>query len=428
MIALGLSSPLQFVILFLLILLALALIKRRCGRSAGGIIGGGLALVAVAVMISTTRPVRPTHQVSERAPAPTIQYMPQTKHGPLTARNRNADVIAYPQTEHDWTASEDHAFMADLYPSERSAALALSTFVAKKMRGATSKELPDGAKYQLRVVGNVPRSLLIEVGERVRETLEPTYPMAMNFEIEGVTCEVKDATLAPNQMRVHVRVSDRPDPKVEAHSTGHMQVTIASGRGDAFLRTTRFADEPWSTDFQRWVAQYPRTIWLLGRSSPYCATAAEAREMAVEHAAGKLADHLRSFIDGQRDRYTMPRAFEDSNWLRNQLRAAIEQNQIPTRSFQQEFQRPYGKVYRHAVLVKVERTDLAQLAGRYAEHVVSRQRSWLQSALATLGLVAAITVVYVFLDTATKGYYVWSIRAAMLAVAAGGLYVLWQLR
>ena len=44
--------------------------------------------------------------------------------------------------------------------------------------------------------------------------------------------------------------------------------------------------------------------------------------------------------------------------------------------------------------------------------------SWWWQALSVAGMVAAICLVYVFLNVATRGYYVWSLRVAAIILAA----------
>jgi len=44
--------------------------------------------------------------------------------------------------------------------------------------------------------------------------------------------------------------------------------------------------------------------------------------------------------------------------------------------------------------------------------------SWARMFLSVLGLLVLITVVYAFLNAATKGYYTWSLRLAGAVLAA----------
>ena len=86
--------------------------------------------------------------------------------------------------------------------------------------------------------------------------------------------------------------------------------------------------------------------------------------------------------------------------------------------FTQNFDGRAGKIWRQALLIDASVGKLEELA--HHKTVVARaiKWSWARMFGSIAGLLTLITVVYAFLNAATKGYYAWSLRIAGIVLAA----------
>jgi hypothetical protein len=63
-------------------------------------------------------------------------------------------------------------------------------------------------------------------------------------------------------------------------------------------------------------------------------------------------------------------------------------------------------------LLDVSPEKLTKLAHRKAAVMRATKKTWTRMSVSVFGFTILITLVYVFLNAATKGYYVWSLRIA----------------
>jgi hypothetical protein len=80
--------------------------------------------------------------------------------------------------------------------------------------------------------------------------------------------------------------------------------------------------------------------------------------------------------------------------------------------FVQSFEGTAGKIWRQALLVDASPDKLKNLAQRKTMIARVRKRHFAGMFFSIAGLIVLITVVYAFLNAATKGYYTWSLRIA----------------
>jgi hypothetical protein len=80
--------------------------------------------------------------------------------------------------------------------------------------------------------------------------------------------------------------------------------------------------------------------------------------------------------------------------------------------FVQGFEGTAGRIWRQALLIDASNEKLTRLAHRKAAMIRATKKTWARLSISVFGLIVLITVVYAFLNAATKGYYVWSLRIA----------------
>jgi hypothetical protein len=115
------------------------------------------------------------------------------------------------------------------------------------------------------------------------------------------------------------------------------------------------------------------------------------------------------------------------NSLSGLVESELRRHKLIRDEFVQRFERPYGIVYRKALLIDVSDDQITSLANQYATIAWANSRHLNQSWASLIGLVLLIVVVYLFLNAATKGYYVWSLRLGGIAMVAAGIYTVLRL-
>ena len=106
------------------------------------------------------------------------------------------------------------------------------------------------------------------------------------------------------------------------------------------------------------------------------------------------------------------------------LTRAMQGGRLVADKFIQRLERPYGAVWRCAVLVDGSSQMIQPLAVGVAGIERNRRVSLLRSAVSIAGMFAVICVLYFILNAATRGYYVWSLRAVMIVAAMAGVLLL----
>lgn len=156
-------------------------------------------------------------------------------------------------------------------------------------------------------------------------------------------------------------------------------------------KSVSFIEKPWLTDFQRFTARYPESRFYVGAPTRVQPLKSKAHEHAVQEVAERLnlkAEQIEPRIAGK---------------------------------FTQTIERPYGKVYREAILVQDPPSSPMQ-------HMVANSSDSLFRDLHkrsppsfefSLAMIVCLTVVAGFISNiATQGYYRTRISRGVMIVAA----------
>ncbi len=191
-------------------------------------------------------------------------------------------------------------------------------------------------------------------------------------------------------------------------ATGTIQASVLAGDKQASMRT-EFVDKPWVEDFSGFLNTRPNSRFVIAKSAESCMTEAEANQQAVQNACTQVADmlgHASPRRSGVPVSFAKPANSTD----------ILEGNFILDR-FVQSFEGTAGKIWRQALLVDASAKKLKNLAQRKAIIARARKTGFARMFFSIFGLIVLITVVYAFLNAATKGYYVWSLRIAGIVFA-----------
>jgi hypothetical protein len=187
---------------------------------------------------------------------------------------------------------------------------------------------------------------------------------------------------------------------------GTVRASVLAGNRQIGI-SAEFAEKPWIENFYGVWNNRPNTRMIIAKSTESCLTEAEANRQAMGDVCNQLTQLLRQTSLSQASP-SLPR-----NVTSNDI---LERDFIVDR-FAQNFDGRAGKIWRQALLIDASVGKLEQLARHKA--VVARTIKWTWARMfgSVIGLLALITVVYAFLNAATRGYYAWSLRIAGVVLA-----------
>jgi hypothetical protein len=169
-----------------------------------------------------------------------------------------------------------------------------------------------------------------------------------------------------------------------------------------------FEEKPWIENFYGAWNNRPSTHLIIAKSSESSISEGGANHQAIADACNQLTQLLRQ----------TPLAQATPSLPRNVTSNDILERDFIVDRFTQNFDGRAGKIWRQALLIDASAGKLEQLA-RHKATVTRRVRlTWARMVGSVIGLLTLITLVYAFLNAATRGYYTWSLRIAGIVLAA----------
>src|SRR5262249_54823689 len=142
----------------------------------------------------------------------------------------------------------------------------------------------------------------------------------------------------------------------------------------------------------------------------------ESRQDAREQAAQLLIPYVAPEVKGRLHAAPGTSYVTTDKWLQDQIQASLGRGEFIKDEQVVRIATPYGDVWTAGVLVDASPQKVQEIARQYAStaqrQVESTAVTW--SGLGALTLVILLT--YAFLNWATKGYFVWRLRAAAVMV------------
>ena len=215
-----------------------------------------------------------------------------------------------------------------------------------------------------------------------------------------------------------------PAPRAPSSSpaSGTVALTVVGAGGERVVTTphaVRYVEKPWLSDFAGFVARNPDGRWIVGRTHTLrpAASAADAARDARASAAEEVMRLVRA------------RVHPDVSRENGRLRAAVEKalvggDRLVVDRFPQAYERPYGNLYREAVLVDASDAKLAPLVAQLEWSVREHRDSRFKMVLSAAGVLLVTYALYRFANAFTRGYFTWSLRTAAAVFAAGAVVLI----
>jgi hypothetical protein len=305
-----------------------------------------------------------------------------------------------------WQPGIEDEFEANVYPSKLSAVRSLGLRIDEPIGQLFGDE-------------SWPKKGILFQGTHDDDVLsEFTKTLSARFPQTQWTTALETVAVEPGEVGIRLDLTTQigPPPWKAAWNSGNPADVIVAGTARANVMTGNrqigisadFAEKPWIENFYGVWNDRPNTRLIIAKSTESCLTEAEANSQAMGDACNQLTELLRR----------SPRAQATPSLPRNVTANDILEREFIVDRFVQSFDGRAGKIWRQALLLDASAGRLEELAHHKALVARKIRWSWARMAGSVAGLLALITVIYAFLNAATKGYYVWSLRIAGIVLAA----------
>ncbi|MEM8783987.1 MAG: hypothetical protein AAGE65_14185 [Planctomycetota bacterium] len=376
----------------------------RGGRIAAIVVGLclGLCLVlsvvgSLLVNVFSVRSMSYTEPAQARSAR--VSEIPSERHDVTALVQRHARVAQDPDV---WHTAASRGFEADVYPSLDAGSQALARQAADWI--AQLEQEPGSVL----VDGVVSGDAAVRAARSALSEIMPALHPAASRADDGEESDVAERWT----LRVRVAHPDREGgPKRLVWESD-----APPWEGSVAVRDRPWVDDPnWSGNAQL------GTPTVVGYSDGLFADPAEAETSAIASAAKRMHQTLPKRIVGA------PHTTEPQR-QHAAVEGVIHGHELIRDRFVQRIDRPYGRLYRAAVLVDAGsearrsiHAAVEQVGRDTAEAAQAQQHRRFSQAVSIGVLVVLILLVYALLNALTKHYYLWPLRAAASFTAIVGL-------
>jgi len=309
-----------------------------------------------------------------------------------------------------WLPGIEDEFEANVYPSKLSAVRSLGLRIGRAVQRVFDAQTSP-SRFVL-FQGAHDRSLVEEFGEAIARAFPGT-----GWSIEPETAAVQDDEVGIRLDLVDVQTHPAPwrSPTERTLTSGTIQASVLATDKHASIKAD-FVDKPWVEDFSGFLNAKPNRRFIIAKSTESCITQAEANRQALDNASAQVTDML--------SRMTQRRSGVPAPLASRVDADDILEGDLVLDRFVQSFEGSAGQIWRQALLIDGSTQKLEQLAHRKRMMARAMKMNWARMFITVFGLLLLITIVYIFLNAATKGYYAWSLRIAGIVLAAIAIFLL----
>lgn len=303
-----------------------------------------------------------------------------------------------------WSEGVENEYEADVYPSRQAAVKALASHLEKWIQ-----DVAEDANEPLKIV------LFQDQWER---SLMWRFERALEDALPGIPCSIEAGHRNIDWDEVGITLGFEITQSQSAPWDSQGQVLFDSGRAVAHARNRErettaiqsFMEKPWADDFTSFANERSDRQFIIARSQSACTSENEAKRQAEQDACVQVLSRLGRVgptMPGQLPPAVTPTDILEGGFIVDQ--------------FVQSFDGLSGRLWRHTVLIDAAPEKLTRLEGQQTAQMHVERLTWAGMILSALGVVAIILITYLFLNMATRGYYVWSLRIAGTVLAIAGI-------
>lgn len=315
-----------------------------------------------------------------------------------------------------WYANLAREYEADVYPSQEAALRALG----RRM------ETPIQEIRQYQSSQGHPQKTSLTL---VRNQIEPKYLDAFRAGIKERTgATIRYAADKSELQQGDVYLEFAIQEEKNERSPWNSGQRVSRGRISASAKTVgsnttiqaRYEEKPWVEDFDKFQAEDARgrnQRWIVGKSRSTVHNSGSAHREAIEDGMWQLQPLVESRLQKYLRRQgwfgtSRPNSKKVQEILRGELRSQV----YVADRFEQKFQQNGRSIWWEVMLINASDRNLDLLVKRCVQGKGRQEWTWSQTAGSAAGLLGLVCVVYLFLNLATRGYYVWVLRGAVVVI------------
>ena len=359
---------------------------------------------------------QPTTQPSHNHASATVTTGSTTIHA--NASTNSASITKTVGPPPAWQPAIDDNFPADIYPSTTAAANYLATKILDYATTLPPSDYEHGILLATDTLDRAHKKVIDVLSVSLTKLTPVTlgvYKKNRNIPqlVIKIDCTLQDSTQkttwnpVQNQHQINILASIIKNDKIL--STHSLEVI----------------DKPWVDQFSSFNSTNNNNTWLLARSQQLTSTTDEAHQSAINRASYKLVPIIRYNLAKLSSNHAPALRNLTDQQLATLIIPHLQHSDLITDTFTQRLTRPYGQIYRQALLIDSTPEQIHTLANHLikAQHATARQyqvkntvryASWFSIA----AMAALIFIVYLFLNAATRGYYTIAMRIAAIVITA----------
>ena len=352
-----------------------------------------------------TAPDPPTQMAAPPIPAPPdgvaqVRVLPVGPPQPATPNSIVDPVIveSIVRGGPTWEQLDARDFKANIYPSLVATVEPLANEIANSLKDKISMDSTDRTNDEeddspnknvddpvLKIIVSIDASF---DKHGLTDGMAACDLFAVEIQESFPDLDVELKTDAPGKLdkdTVLLKLSVEPDENDGSNQrfSGRHVCTIKQRKGSEITRMAhcRFVDKPWVESFERLVNKDPSKFLVVGHSGSFASSYQEARALAMRDARSKcritVGGETHSLVS---DRYIIDR-------------------------FSQKLSRPYGDVWREAILFEIPAHAKPRVAHNIILQEQSRNNIFWSKVFGTILLILSTIVICYTINWITQGYY-----------------------
>jgi hypothetical protein len=291
-----------------------------------------------------------------------------------------------------WSEGIEDQFEADVYPSKISAIRSIAVKIGKQFRNImVGSEMPE-------TIVIIQNSQELELVEQLRDAIIKRYP--------DMKCRIVGGSSVFNVNEAYLNFYSVQNDTTRVFQgfrnilqSGTFQATF-SNQNRSTIISVDYVEQPWVEDFASFANSQPGKHYVVAKSNETSMSPDEANMQAIQDACKQVGALLLNFQNPAKLNYN-----------------GLLKSGVVADKFVQSFDGTAGKIWRQAILLDVSPEKLSLMAEIISGANRTRSMNWIRTILSVLGLFVLITIVYAFLNTATKGYYSLTLKVAGIIIA-----------
>ena len=329
-----------------------------------------VALILLSINIPVARRVRvpQTHYLNTAEP-PAAPEEPYSNN----ASSDNSSI---------WSEGIENEFEADVYPSKIAAVRSIALKINKEFRNIMN----DTELEKIDEIVIIQNSQKLEIAEQLKNAIYKRYP--------EIKCRIVSNGTPSNNNGIVISFNSENNQSTRVYQSfrqfmqsGTIQASI-SNQNRSTLISVNYVNQPWVDDFSSFINSQPDKNYIVAKSNETSLSPEEADRQAMQNAINETGAKLLSYLN--------PNRLESKD---------IIASGIIVDKFAQSFEGSSGKIWREAILLDLSPVKLQRLANMLSNAGREWTMNWAKTILSVLGLFVLITIVYAFLNAATRGYY-----------------------